>query len=110
MLDLGGDNVVLFFFVELCYAFESHVVTFCGATCEDDFFGIRANQGGDLLKVRKRYFSCLLSSDFSLPAEGVGGGVRVAISICHVGQHAIQYAWIERRCGLVVHIEWFACT
>jgi hypothetical protein len=36
--------------------------------------------------------------------------VRVAISICHVGQHAIQYAWIERRCGLVVHIEWFACT
>ena len=54
MFGLGGDDVVFLGLVEPRQALDGEVVGFSGSRREDDFFGVRSDEGRDLL-VRVRW-------------------------------------------------------
>ena len=65
---------------------------------EDDLLLGRADQLGHLL-------ARLLDRRLGLPAEGVVARRGVAEVLPQVGQHRLQHARVERRGGVVVHVD-----
>ena len=74
------------------------VVRFGGAAGEDDLFGGRADQVGDLL-------AGLLHRFFGLPAEAVIAAGGVAEDVGEVRPHRLEHARVHRRGGVIVHVN-----
>ena len=102
VLGLGGDNVVLFGLVEMGDTLDGHVVGLGGTRSEDDFFGVSANEIGNM-------FSTLLDPFFGLPAVGMGSRVRIAVLVGHVWHHLIHNARVDRRGGLCIKVDGTIC-
>ncbi len=92
------DDVVALFAVHLRDALQGKVVRLCGARGEDDLLGGRTNQLCDLL-------ASLVDALLGFPAEGVIAAGRVAENLRHVRHHRLQNARVERRGGVIVHVD-----
>ena len=93
-----GDDVVAALAVHLGDALDGEVVGLGGAGGEDDLLGGGADELGDLL-------AGLLDGLLGFPAEAVvaaGGVAEVAGEVRH---HGFEHAGVERRGGVVVHVD-----
>jgi hypothetical protein len=79
----GGDDVVALLRVHLEYPFNAEVVGLGGTRGEDDFFGVAANEGGNL-------FASVVHGFFGGPAEGVVARGSVAEYLGQVRHHGLQ--------------------
>ena len=100
MLGLAGDDVVFLasFLEEARDALDAHVVALRRAAGEDDFFRVRADEGGDV-------FARLLDGFVRLPAVGVGAGVGVAVQAGEEGEHGVEDSRVGRGGGLHVEVD-----
>ena len=92
------DDVVAALGVHLRDAFDRKVVGFRRATGEDDFFRVCRNQFRDLLP---RTIYGLLR----FPPERVVAAGRVAELACQIGHHGLEHPRIERRRGVIIHVN-----
>ena len=93
-----GDDVVAALAVHLGDALDGEVVALGGAGGEDDLLGGGADELGDLLAGD-------LDGLLRLPAELVVAAGGVAELAGEVGHHGLEHAGIERRGGVVIHVE-----
>ena len=93
-----GDDVVALVLVELDHAPDRQVVRLGGAAGEDDVLRLGADQPGHLLAAG-------VDGLLGLPAEAVGAAGGVAEDVGEVRQHRLQHARIDRRGGVVVHVD-----
>ena len=97
-----GDDVVALVLVELDDALDRQVVRLGGAAGEDDVLRLGADQAGDLLAAG-------VDGLLGLPAEAVGAARGVAEVLGEVRQHRLEHPRIDRRRGVVVHVD-CACS
>ena len=93
-----GDDVVAALAVHLRNALDGEVVALGGAGGEDDLLGGGADELGDLCA---RGFNGL----FGLPAKAVIAAGRIAKLACEIRHHRFQHAGVERRGGVIVHVD-----
>ncbi len=97
-----GDDVIAvlaaLFTKRVCDALDREVVRFGRAAGEDDLPGIGADQPGDLS-------AGIFDRFLGLPAEFVIAACRVAEFLGEIGQHGLEHARINRRRGLIVHVD-----
>ena len=98
MLGDRGDDVVAFLAVHLRHALDGEVIAFGGARSKDDFLGGGADQFGHAL-------TRLLHPFFRLPAKAVIAAGGIAELIREVRHHLFQHARVDRRGGVVVHVD-----
>ena len=98
VLGRRGDDVVAFFGIHLGHALQRQVVRFRRAAGENDFFRSRADQARHLLARLLRRF-------FRFPAEAVIAAGRVAEDVRQVRPHRLKHARIDRRGGVIVHVD-----
>ena len=98
VLGARGDDVVALLPVELGHALDGEVVRLGRAGGEDDLLLASADQAGDLLA---RLFDRFLR----FPAEGVAAAGGIAEVGGEVGHHRLEHARVERRGGVVVHVD-----
>ncbi len=92
------DDVIALLAVHLGDALDREVVRLGRAAGEDDFLGVRADQIGHLL-------ARLVDRLFGLPAERMVAARRVAEVLGEVRQHRLDHARIDRRRGVIVHVD-----
>ncbi len=93
-----GDDVVAALTVHLGDALDGEVVGLGGAGGEDDLLRGRADELGDLL-------AGLFDGGFGFPSKGVVAAGGVAEDSGEVGHHGFEHARIERRGGVVIHVD-----
>ncbi len=93
-----SDDVVALFAVHLGNALDHQVVGFRCAAGKDDFFRRSADQRGNL---RARDFDGLFAS----PAKRVIAARRVTKPFGEIRQHGVQYARIDRRSRMIIHVN-----
>ncbi|OPZ14237.1 MAG: hypothetical protein BWZ10_01951 [candidate division BRC1 bacterium ADurb.BinA364] len=98
VLGANGDDAPAFLGVVGRDALQRQIVGFGGAGGPDDLPGIGADQRGDLL-------ARLFDQGLGLPAECVRAAGGVAIRLGETRQHLRQNARIDRRRGVIVHIN-----
>jgi len=80
-------------------AFECEVVGLCGATGENDFLGVCVDNLRYLLPV-------LLDGVPVVATLHVCNGVRVALTIEHLGHHRLSYPRVHRRGRHLIKVYW----
>ena len=88
-----GDNVAAtslsfwFFGVHVGRALDGQVVAFGGATCENNFLGVGANQRGGLL-------ARFLNGFLGFPTKGVVAATRISVGLGEIRKHHFHHAGI----------------
>src|SRR5262249_4998854 len=98
VFDRLGDDVIALLAVHLGDALDHQVVAFSGSASEDDLFRSSGDQRGDL---RASVFHGLFPS----PAKGVVAAGGVAELFGEIRQHGANNARIDRRGGVIVHVN-----
>mmetsp|Transcript_40877 Transcript_40877/g.108166 ORF Transcript_40877/g.108166 Transcript_40877/m.108166 type:complete len:254 (-) Transcript_40877:75-836(-) len=98
VLSDGRDDVVLLWMVELRHALDRHVVRLGGARGEDDLLRVGADERRHLLARRVDHLR-------RLPPVRVRLRVRVAVHACHVWEHRIERARIQRSGRLRIEVD-----
>jgi hypothetical protein len=93
-----SDDVVAALTVHLGYTLEGEVGALGGAGGEDDLFGGRADEAGDLL-------AGLFDTLLGFPAKGVVAAGGVAEDAGEVRHHRLEDAGVQRCGGVVVHVD-----
>jgi hypothetical protein len=93
-----GDDVVAALLVHLGNTLDGEVGALGGAGGEDDLLGGATDEAGDL-------FAGLLDTLLGFPAEGVVARGGVAEDAGEVGHHGFEHARVERRGGVIVHVD-----
>ena len=94
-----GDDVISPLPIHLRNALNSQIVGFGRAAGEDDLFRCGVNQPGNLAPGA---FHGLLRR----PTERVVAAGCIAEFLIEVRQHRAHHAWIHRRGGVVIHVNW----
>ena len=93
-----GDDVIALLAIHLGDALDGQIVGLGRAAREDDFLGVGANQIADL-------FTGVLDRFFRFPSKRMITAGGVAKVIGEVRQHRLDHARIDRRRGVIVHVD-----
>src|SRR5215469_12585960 len=93
-----GYDVITLPAVHLGHTLDRQIVALGGCGCKNNKLGARSNQIGNSLPS-------YLYSFLSGPPEGMIATGSIAEVIGEVRQHFLEYAWIDGRSGVVVHID-----
>ncbi len=93
-----GDDVVAALAVHLRDALDGEIIGLGSAGGEDDLLGGGADQLGNL-------FAGLFHALLGLPSKGVVAAGSVAELHAEVGHHRFEHAGVQRRGGVVVHVD-----
>ncbi len=93
-----GDEMVALVSIAFSYTEEGEIIGLSGSAGEDNFVGAGIDQRGHLNAGLFNRLACLV-------AEGVVFTGGIAEPLGEVGQHRSEYPWLNRRGGVMIHVD-----